>query len=309
VRVPQQIGVARSAAVLGLVLGGGSVTTPTNAATASSATPVQVTSDGVQLSLLLPRRDYARNALVRLTIKITNQSQPGLTVAAGCGGKTPTVVVVRGDGTVAFPPVLPPPPLDDSYCRIPPMGAVPAGKSADFPVYAVLRARSISAAATVTLPGAAGSPATVLDLRTPSVQLSLRRGAPPSMKIVTTHGVHALVQGGSQALKPRRLFYTDWYRCRQPDGSTTIAGQTFYQQTFPSGPPLLIGKVLNWVNSGSKVLRPGCTNPLEWHVAAAWLNHPVATGDYYATSRWQVRRGQTRVARQAGWTDSRDGGQ
>jgi len=78
------------------------------------------------------------------------------------------------------------------------------------------------------------------------------------------------------------LYHAGWYACRMANGQIQFGGSGFYEgPPGPQGiPPFLFGYLYFWAPSQSRVLQPGCSSPLEWHVVAGWLNQPVARVDY-----------------------------
>jgi hypothetical protein len=239
---------------------------------------VRASAYGFQLTLNVPKQMYPRNALVRLSVRLSNISAEPVMVETSCKSDNPSVEVVRPDGTIALPPVIPFPPLDDVSCALPPL-QLQRGESQTSTIYAVLRARHIRAVVALGLPGTPAKPGREVSLRTPSVSVRLTQAPAPSLTMHTGPEVHATVHDSAGRGK-RSYLYTDWYRCQQAGHPTSIAGQTFYETGGGIGPAEIVGRVLNWSSAKSSRLKPGCAHPLEWHVAVARLNHPVVSTSY-----------------------------
>jgi hypothetical protein len=78
------------------------------------------------------------------------------------------------------------------------------------------------------------------------------------------------------------LYHVGWYACRVSNGAIQYGGSGFYE-SFASGPGVpnyIVGYLYRWAPTQTRTLQPGCSNPLQWHVVAAWPNEPVVVINY-----------------------------
>jgi hypothetical protein len=220
---------------------------------------VAVTAAGLHLTMTIPRRTYPLNALVRVTLSLTNVTNH--TVALGpqdngngtCATSYPQAEVHGAGGKLLFPPAvtlplhLPCP----NYLGMP----LAAGKSLVQREYLILRGPRVVAVAS-TRTGQTFSPIT-----TRPVVLTLTSESPPTATVTKSPlgiDVHSPVAVSG------RLHYVSTWTC--PAGASS------------NGESLQAGQW--WVSVGGTRITSGCTNPTWWLVAAGWLNHPVVLVKY-----------------------------
>jgi hypothetical protein len=241
---------------------------------------------GIRVTMSVPGRTFPLNALIRVGVRVKNLTHRAIVVdrltrSCRADGPSPSVQVLDAHGQVLFPPALPDPPPDDLPCA--PTGPSPPelapGDSFVSHFFVILRGDRIRALTSSDEFGA-------VITRTPLVRLHLVAGQVPRVRLDTQSPfLHATVRPPGPP-PAGTLYYTDWYTCPEPDG-TEVAGQVFkgvVQPPVQNGTPVPTGYwglAMDWTGVRGTRLSPGdCPLPTEWHLAAAWLNHPVVRFTY-----------------------------
>jgi hypothetical protein len=239
---------ARAQAAPRLVLGG---PLPARATTAS------VVHDGLRLTLKVPRRTYPRNALVQLTLTLTNVTSQSINLGAQdngngfCTTSLPQAEVHNTRGGLLYPPavkplVLPPCPY---YLGRP----LAPGQSVVNRVYVILRGRVLTGIASTRTGQTFFSP-----FSTPPLTLTLTHELAPTATVTSSPvgiDVHSPVPVAG------KLRYTASWIC--PNGTTTTIGQP-------------------WTVLPGTHINPPCPAPTRWNLAAGWLGHPAVVLHYTA---------------------------
>lgn len=240
--------------------------------TSNPRVQASVTSRGVRLTLILPSRAYPRNALLRATVKVRNNSAASLTVrqpSCRADGPSPAVQVLNRNGQVVFPPPLKEPPLQGTICMTGPPPPLLPHHILTQKFYVIARSDRIRA---VIWSGSE------LSMETPVVHIRLVPAQAPKLVLVTGPSVHATVSVHNPR-KKQGFLYTEWYSC--PDlPRQEIGGTTFYERVSTGGAPSVTGRVFNWAATSGRRISPGCINPVEWHAAVGQLGQPVSYLDY-----------------------------
>lgn len=247
----------------------------------SSPLTVSARSHGVLLMLMVPGRVYPRHALVQVTVIVKNLSRVPISGPEHVGMNTdPEVEVLDSQNRVLYPPPFPTPAFPTSFKHPVPPSTAPGEVLVEHP-FVVLHGDRLHAVLAFQSILGAGGPPQRLTVRTPVVHLTLVSAPRPT---VTLHGRPRMSAVLQPATRHQRgaLYHVGWFSCRLGNGQARYGGSGFYED-FPTpgpGPPLLVGYLYLWVPTSSKVLRPGCGAPLEWHVVAGWVNQSVVTIDY-----------------------------
>jgi hypothetical protein len=226
-----------------------------NAARATTNSPLTVStvSAGVRLTLTVPRRVYATNALARVTVQVRNVSPHPVWTRIGvtCITFNPLVEVMDDHGTLT--PQLPsdifPPP-----CHGLAGGLLPPGAGVREHVLVIVGGTHISAVLLVGkhLRGR---------VETPAVKVSLVAGTPPSVAVHDSPaGPFVQVDRPAGATGP--LYVEDSASCPLSAGIDPFPNNLI-RSPVPAGP-----------------VYPDCGNIQEWHGLAGYLNYPVAAFDY-----------------------------
>lgn len=223
----------------------------------SGPNTVSVVQSGLRLSLKVPRRSYPRNALVRVTLTLTNVTTQSIDLGAQdngngfCTTSLPQAEVHNTRGALLFPPAVKPlivPPCPFYMGR-----PLAAGQSLVNHEYVILRGRVLTGIAS-TRTGQSFSP-----FSTPPLTLTLGHESPPTTTVTTSPfgiDVHSPVPVTG------KMWYTASWIC--PNGTETAIGQA-------------------WTALQGTHINPPCPAPSKWNLAAGWLGHPVVT-IHYTTS-------------------------
>jgi hypothetical protein len=192
----------------------------------------------------------------------------------------PKTEVLDSGGHVLYPPPFPLPRLNGTFkSGVPPLIA-PGAVIKEY-LLAVLRGNRIHAVLHFHLQTA--TPGRRITLRTPIIRLTLTSGRAPTVTVHSSPPVSAVLHPATSQQRGD-LYHVGWYECRMANGQIHFGGSGFYEG--PSGPqgiaPFLFGYLYFWAPSQSRVLRPGCSSPMEWHVVAGWPNQPVVRINYKA---------------------------
>jgi hypothetical protein len=217
---------------------------------------VAASSDGIQLSLSIPRPSYPRDALVLATIRLRNLTHHTVQVpVVGAGCSTVVVQVYNRPQHPLFPPTFPDA-LDTVSCtpHIPTVSLAPGStRVSHLPI--ILRGSHLRLVATLPIAGAS-------TVTTPAitVQLTARTGV-PTITLHTGRSPYADVRPPQHARGP--LMVTEWLAC---NGGSRVFGDP-WNSVWSSSMSNRIAPQWHWL--------PGCTGQREWHALAGWLNHPV----------------------------------
>ncbi len=252
------------AAARGQTAGGVSVEA---AVVVDSAAGVQVaiTSGGVRLSLQLAARAYPRNALVPVTVQLKNHTRRALTMGT-CLADSLVPEVVGNDGSVQYPPVLPPPGAPFSPCPgpyfHPPVSRIAPGGVVVRHVYVMLRSLRLRATAQLRLNARQAKPTI---LTTPLLRVRPVSLAGPRLRLYASTPLHAAV---SPVAGAGSLLYPEFSSCLNRAGVEDQLSAVYS----------------TWLAGKSRVFRPfrapGCGAVREWHLFVAQVGRPVARVDY-----------------------------
>jgi len=237
--------------------------TPAAAAHAASGIRIDQVTHGVELTLTVPRREYPRDALIQVTLTMTNVSPHTIYVHSGL--QIPAADVLDSSGTEVYSPYQP---LGDKTL-LDPKGPGPqsfpllSGHTWKEKQYLVLRGRYIEFQAWL---GNVRRGKT-LGVQTSAAIVRLTQQPAPQATIATSPSLHAIVTPAEPVSGP--LLYFSQTSCSAGDvtqltgGGWTPTGGTTIDSGLDVGPP-------PDSNCGSA----------RWHVLAGWLNHPVIEIDY-----------------------------
>jgi hypothetical protein len=223
-----------------IVLPGRTVAAPRFAADAS----------GLQLSLVLPRHSYPRNALVRVAVRLQNvSSSPVRIYRDACPNGSVFVEVVNRKGQVVYPPIVPgagmvPCPFPIATYTLRP------GQAQTRHVLAILRADRLRPVA--VLPGETS-------VSTDLVTVPLTRGHAPRVTVRPSPQPEAVVQPAGQQSGP--LYYADYGTCLDGSGWGHLRWQSIRAA------------------AGTYTVRPPC-HAAAWSLVAGFLGPPVASVRY-----------------------------
>jgi hypothetical protein len=222
-------------------------------ATTSSPITVSTVSAGVRLTLTVPQRVYATNALAQVTVQVRNVSPHPVWTRIGvtCITFYPLVEVMGDHGTLTsqLPPDIFPPPC-------PRVGGqpLPPGGGVREHVLVIVGGTYISAVLLVgkRLRGR---------VETPAVKVSLVAGTPLPVAVHDSpNGPFVQVDRPAGATGP--LYVEDSAFCHLSGGRDT------YQSN------------LVWSPVPAGTIYPNCGDTQEWHGLAGYVNCPVAAFDY-----------------------------
>jgi hypothetical protein len=224
----------------------------------------RTTSHGLRLTLTVPRRRYPRNALIRVTLKVTNVSRHPISIESG--QNFPRSYVLDSSGNDSYDPVTP---LgDESLLDVtgpgPRYEVINRGKTITIPDYLVLRGSEISARVFLGKLGAPAGPMITM----PPVVITLRDEPAPVVHVSTSPSLQAVVtpphpMSGS-------MYYLDQTACATAT-ETSSEGEGWVSQPTSVVTPVF--------SDGSSDLS-SCTGRRIWHALVGWLNHPVAYLSY-----------------------------
>jgi len=211
-----------------------------------AAVSAQTTSQGVDLTLRIPRTAYPRDALVRVTVMVQNPSRQAVTIADSGGRLGLWVDVLNASGAVVYSsegqggiPGQLIPPVETRVLQ--------PGQSLQTHPYIVLRGSRIRAVVNTSAR---------VDGRPTPIQLT--RGNAPHLLVYTQPDLHAV-------LHPANI--------HQHGTPLITMTTTCADSPMPVGTP-------GWVAAPAlsrSVYRvsAACGRPLVWHLAAGWPNESV----------------------------------
>jgi hypothetical protein len=222
----------------------------------AAATRALTLADRVQLSLLVPKRVYPENALVRVTVRLKNISGHVLSISRGCLYGPVWAEVVTRRRAVSYPPALADcAPLS---CPAPVWMALHPGQIVQRNVYVILRTRQIRAVTELEVGGYYYGQV---------AYTRLLRGRAPRVSLGTSPELHADIYPTIPVRGP--LHYIEWAKCPGAGGSGPLATYNA-TRTWQS-----VRSTRLFASFGTR-----CGKGFEWHVAAGWVNHPVVYVDY-----------------------------
>jgi hypothetical protein len=214
-----------------------------------------ITSHGLQVTLVLPRRSYPRNALVKTTVTMRNVSTHAVLTRLGplCGPETnPSVEVSDPKGHLT--PQLPATTYDNPGCKPATGEPLLPGQTYHQHLVAVLGGSYVRAAVR-------WGKWLHHDVATPRIRVHLTTETPLTVTIHSSPiGPYATIQRPSGA--KGFLYVAGSAQC----GSPTDPGQTILN--------------LVWSPVSTNRAYSGCWGTQDWHALAGYLNFPVATIDY-----------------------------
>jgi hypothetical protein len=234
---------------------------PSASSAGSMKTPITVSAvaHGVKLTLTVPRREYPRNALIRAKLSLENISAEAVPVL---GARFPACryqywaaarVLTKG-GKAVYPPIVSPDEFISCGPLMFPLQLRP-GETLRNTVFLVLRGSHIQGFT------ALGTEQEPIEVETPITTVRLTRKSSPHIRLQTSPVLEAVLRGQAH-VRQARLYYYEWASCR--DGEPRTMDWT----------PFSIRKARTYS------FTPGCENPSEWHLAAGWLNYPIAQVDW-----------------------------
>lgn len=242
------------AALFALLLPSAGVAESTRGITVSTMT------HGVKLTMRLPRRTYPRNALVRVTVSLSNVSNHTVRIADGCSLSNGLTADVRnGHGNVVFPRAMD---FFPYHCPGSALGQYgiplrPGTTIARRPLV-VLFASWIRPLVILTDGTHGGTEWTG-----------------PTVRVTHYHAPPLRVTAQAQS-------YRTFADIRAP---SPVSGPLYYIQSAfcrITG-SIQVDSEQNWIATYGTRVEPTCSGVTSWHVVAGWLNHPVATIDYRAS--------------------------
>jgi hypothetical protein len=222
-------------------------------ATTSPGTTVTTTAHGITLTMVVPRRVYAKNALVRLTVHVRNVSRRSVLtyIGAQCTQTNPFIEVLDSDGDVTsqFP--------QNMMVHSCPIGAgypLPAGASRTARVLFVLNGVAVRAVLNV----GRYLRKTVI---TPSAPVGMSDTGPaPPVVHRSADGSVLSIERPAGAVGP--LYLLDSTLCGPTAGTASLSTHTI------------------WTPVEGNRISSGCLGPQHWSGFAGYLNYPVVTIDY-----------------------------
>jgi hypothetical protein len=221
-------------------------------------------SHGLRLTLTVPRRRYPRNALIRVTLQVTNVSRHAISIESG--QNFPRSYVLDSSGNAGYDPLSPlgAESLSGPTGPGPRYEVINRGKTITSPDYVVLRGNEISARVFLGKLGAPSGPMITM----PPVAVTLRDEPAPVVHVSTSPSLQAVVTPARPM--SGSMFYLDQTAC------ATTAG------TYETGE--------GWVARKTAVVTPifrdassdpsSCAGTRTWHALVGWLNHPVTYLSY-----------------------------
>jgi hypothetical protein len=210
------------------------------------------TSGSVKLTLSLDHEQYPQNALVLVTLTVTNVGKTPVSLQRGepqCGAFQPAVQIEDAAGRPSQLPTAAK--FAPMPCPVLPFLTLAPGHSLQQHPHVVLSGPQISASQTF---GSRQDPHTVT---TPPLAITLTKSSPIKVTLQSS-GPAAVVQS-----LPSRLYYTQSAKCAQGNGTNVTS-------------------LFSWTRTKRTRITPPCTPVSEWHLIAGYPGKPVATLDYKA---------------------------
>lgn len=227
----------------------------------SNSVRLTLIADGLRTTLVVPRRAYAMDSLVRVRLTVENIGHHPVRLVNDCPFGRAWVEVVGDDGSRVFPPALNDDPAVMPCTASSRLSGSVLARRAILRVreYVILRGSRIRGE--VSLRSGRHS-FSVIDGR--PLRLRLHSALPPRIVVSSTPYLHADIYGSPQTRG--RLLYRSWERCAESGGQTTLDSSSTWQAAV-----------------GTTLIPTSCKSPIEWHVVAGWVGSPVAYIDYQAS--------------------------
>ncbi len=220
----------------------------------------------VRLSLRLAAASYPQDALVPVTVRMTNASRRPILLSSSCSSGVSGTLgahVLDDRGQVVYPPALPA--FPNSNCGVAiPTPLAPGGKVAQH-ILVILRGRRIEPL--VWLAAHHNGGMAMFSVTGHPVTVRLLAARPPAVRLVTRHHLHLVIR---PALPSERggPMYMDATVC--PGTAPAI----FHE-----------GGTLDWTPDTSQTrggyrLAPSCPQPSSWQVVIGWPNESVVVVGY-----------------------------
>lgn len=213
---------------------------------------------GLQLQVSIPRLTYPRDALVRVTIRLTNRSTRVIDVTGNdapmCeSGNGLGIEVQTKTGHLVFPPAAP---WVMASCgrRIFPISLPPGATLVDHPLI-VLRGAQVRGVITI---GKVGD--RTRSLKTPAFHLQLTPRDVPPVTFSATGGPHLVI--GPVPWRHTALYYVESGVCLHPGDGGVGSGIATWQRLSPSA-------------DGTYDFGMPCDGEARWAFAGGMLNHSV----------------------------------
>jgi hypothetical protein len=242
-------------------------------ATTGAAITVSTVSHGVRLTMTVPGDEFSEGALVRVRTSIENVSTHPIQLAATCPPwGTPWVAVLDGIGNVAYPPAVTAVGVKGRtkcsklylFTRLSPGATLRTTR------LIVLRDPRLQARVTLATRVVAGNLVEGWrDMQGKTVAVHLLPATPLAATVTSSPTLQVTVPLPSP--DPGPLYYQYVLRCDTSSGASYPGTWTWQHTTGPTidlTPPTY------------------CASTSEWHIAAGYLDHPVATIDYTTPARW-----------------------
>jgi hypothetical protein len=234
-----------------------------SAETVHAPITVSSVSRGMRLTLVVPRDQYALDALARVAVIMTNVSSHAITVRTvphDLGGLNLSVAVqdVHGNKSVL--------PMESfevrPYSKLTGYRVLP-GHTVRVDRYVVVTGPRLVAFADMLPPDGTSV------VHTPTAHVTLVPGVPLTLSVRGGSGRRFLQIGPPGASNAGPLRYIQSLHCARPGGYTLRAQ-------------------IVWVAVPRRSIYPACRPILEWQVVAGYLNQPVAAIDYTTRPRPQT---------------------
>jgi hypothetical protein len=231
------------------------------------AAAVSASSHGLGITLLVKRRSYPRNALVKVTVRAANLSEHPIRVAptpryGACPAGQPAVRVQSADGSTSYAPG----PFAATAIFCPDIsspaagqGSLKSGRQLALTQYVVLRGPRLQGVLSLWSSGrpitAATPPLLLHQATAPAPRVVIHRGSRPYAVVTPL----AAVQGPLLAAMS--------WQCRKASlsaGPATLATVSRVTPLQPANPRHL-----------APTLPPSCGVLLRWHAVVGWANSPV----------------------------------
>jgi hypothetical protein len=233
---------------------------PVHRLSAASGIRIESVTHGIRMTLAVPSRTYPRDALIRVSLTLTNVSHG--TRYIGSGLQEPEAYVLDSSGAEVYSPHDP---LGDQTLLEqkgpgPRSFALLAGHAWRKTQYVVLRGEYIGFEAILGRPGHGNE----ISIRSGEAVVRLTEEPKPSVAITSSPTLHAVVNPVVPAQGPLHyLSETSWAvgdNARLTGTGWEITRSTTIQSQIPASS--LTGAIC------------------KWHAIASWLNHPVVEITY-----------------------------
>jgi hypothetical protein len=226
-------------------------------AASSAETVVSTTEDGIRLTLIVPSHVYARNALLRLTVRVQNVSRHSVLTNLGlqCMASNPSVEVLDAHGNVTsqFPPHMWLP-----SCPFPFAVPLAAGRSTTRRVLFVLNGVAVRAVLKV-------GPNLAKRVITPRVAVGVSDTGTSALVVhKLLHGSVLVIDRPAHGRGP--LYVYDSTYCGRPGGTASLFAK------------------MSWTPTDGTRVHSACAGPQQWDGWAGFLNCPIVT-IHYASPR------------------------